>query len=84
MNSYIATFYTHYGTLKFHSDYKHTFVNVKPMPVPRALSASCGTCVRFEANVVSLPPDQEDLEGCYLMLPSGGYQEINPFIAHNA
>ena len=38
------------------------------MPVPRALSASCGICVMFELdNITELIAEQpEDLEGLYL------------------
>ncbi|EJU23335.1 PF11823 domain protein [Mogibacterium sp. CM50] len=38
------------------------------MPVPRALSASCGICVMFELdNIAELIAEQpEDLEGLYL------------------
>ena len=45
---YIATFYSHFGAIRFK---KEAGIN-RPtlMPVPRRLSSSCGTCVRFEAG----------------------------------
>lgn len=63
--AYIATFHTHFGALSFHKKLKGLGDNAVMMPVPRKLSASCGTCVQF-----SLPFDpawaDEDLEAVYL------------------
>ena len=63
--AYIATFHTHFGALTFHKKLKALGDNAVMMPVPRKLSASCGTCVQF-----SLPFDpawaDEDLEAVYL------------------
>ena len=62
---HIATFHTHFGALTFHKKLKALGDNAVMMPVPRKLSASCGTCVKF-----SLPFDHawadEDLEAVYL------------------
>ena len=60
---YIATFHTHLGAMTF----RNTLLSLGDdsavmMPVPRALSASCGTCVRFE---LAFDPDRmydEDLD----------------------
>lgn len=79
MNAYIATFYTHYGAIKFHSDFKAQLHNIKPMPVPRALSSSCGTCVYFESSYPAVPKEQEDLEMLYLVLPGGGYAPVEGY-----
>lgn len=60
----IATFHTHFGALSFHKKLKGLGDSAVMMPVPRKLSASCGTCVKF-----SLPFDQawanEDLDAVY-------------------
>lgn len=45
---YIATFFTHYGAMSFHREQKRQGLAAQMMPVPRALSASCGVCVRVE------------------------------------
>ncbi|NWO22763.1 MULTISPECIES: DUF3343 domain-containing protein [Mogibacterium] len=65
---YIATFYTHYGAQTFHKMQKSIDSKAELMPVPRALSASCGICVMFELdNIAELIAEQpEDLEGLYL------------------
>lgn len=46
--NYIATFHTHLGALQMHKKLIAEGDNTAVMaPVPRKLSASCGTCVRF-------------------------------------
>ena len=61
---YIATFFTHYGAMSFHREQKRQGLAAQMMPVPRALSASCGVCVRVT-----------DLEGIYEEV-EGGYRPI--------
>lgn len=53
MTDYIATFYTHFGAVSFRRRMAPLAAAVKMMPVPRALSSSCGTCVSFR-----LPPEK--------------------------
>ncbi len=48
--SYIATFYTHVAAMLTHRTLTQNGISAHLMPVPRALSSSCGTCVRYEAN----------------------------------
>ena len=75
---YIATFFTHFGAQSFYAQAKGLDPAARMMPVPRALSASCGICVRFERDDLSdtvrtdLP---EDLEALYLA-SDGGYQTL--------
>lgn len=45
--SYIATFYSHFGAIRFKKLCQQEGVPVKVMPVPRALSSSCGTCAEY-------------------------------------
>ena len=47
MTEYIATFYSHYGAVCFKKNCEKLGIGTKIMPVPRNLSSSCGTCVRF-------------------------------------
>lgn len=70
--TYIATFHSHFAAVSFARQLKGT--NMKPMfmPVPRKLSSSCGTCVRFEyegdvAAYAAQEMDQEDLDCVYLV-----------------
>ncbi|MCI6887232.1 MAG: DUF3343 domain-containing protein [Lachnospiraceae bacterium] len=47
---YIATFYSHFGAIRFKREALSGIQKPQLMPVPRNLSSSCGTCVRFEAD----------------------------------
>ena len=44
---YLATFYNHFGAVRFKTICEKKGMQAHLMPVPRALSSSCGTCVRF-------------------------------------
>ncbi len=48
--NYIATFYSHYGAIHFRQLCTEFGFRAELMPVPRDLSSSCGTCVRFHAE----------------------------------
>lgn len=58
MNEYIATFHSHFGALTYSRTLKKLNITAKLMPVPRKLSSSCGTCVKYEN------PQAVFLEGC--------------------
>ena len=60
----IATFHTHLGALRFQRKLEKFGYEAALAPVPRKLSASCGTCVRF---AVSFDPEwaDEDMEAVY-------------------
>jgi len=60
MDSYIATFFSHYDALVFFSFLNETGITAKLVPVPRRLSSSCGTCVAFETK--QLPSHNADYE----------------------
>ncbi len=46
----IATFYSHFGAIRFKRECTKQGIFAEAMPVPRNLSSSCGTCVRFETD----------------------------------
>lgn len=46
---YIATFYSHFGAIRFKRQCDTVGIKAKAMPVPRNLSSSCGTCVKSES-----------------------------------
>ena len=54
----IATFYSHFGAIRFRQDCRSRGIPAKAMPVPRDLSSSCGTCVRFEGTLPADPPEE--------------------------
>ena len=45
--TYIATFYSHFGAIRFKKLCRDAGIPAELMPVPRNLSSSCGTCVRY-------------------------------------
>ena len=47
---YIATFFSHFGAIRFEKNCKSKNITAKLMPVPRTLSSSCGTCVSYEGD----------------------------------
>lgn len=78
MTEYIATFYSHYGAVCFKKNCEKLGIGTKIMPVPRNLSSSCGTCVRFwmeqKLSEVSLELNEE-LEQI-VQVDGGSYMEI--------
>lgn len=45
--AYIATFFSHFGAIKFRRLCASRGVAAELSPVPRTISSSCGTCARF-------------------------------------
>lgn len=69
MTQYIATFFSHFGAVRFAQLCKARGWQAQLRPVPRSLSSSCGTCVFFSAamleNIAELKtPELEQLAEC--------------------
>ena len=62
MSRYIATFHTHLSALLTCQRLTAAGVRARMMPVPRKLSASCGTCVDDEAAEPLLEQMDTDVE----------------------
>lgn len=60
MKKFIATFHSHFGALSYCKALKKEGIDAKPMPVPRKVSSSCGTCVCYMNDSYIV------LEGCEL------------------
>ena len=52
MKQYIATFFSHFGAVRFQRLCAERGYEAQLAPVPRSLSSSCGTCVLFEAEAL--------------------------------
>ena len=50
MQEYIATFFSHFGALRFQKLCADKEWQAEVRPVPRSLSSSCGTCVFFSTE----------------------------------
>ena len=61
--TFIATFYSHFGSIRFKRICDGKNLKAKFMPVPRGLSSSCGTCVCYDADAYIIPEEaNEELE----------------------
>ncbi len=67
MNDYIATFHTHLAAIMAHRALGALNVSARMMPVPRALSSSCGTCVRYSADDAHTGAMGEDCESVFIV-----------------
>lgn len=54
----IATFYSHFGAIRFKKTCEGMGWPARLMPVPRNLSSSCGTCVRYEGECPAVSPEE--------------------------
>lgn len=70
--NYIATFYSHFGAVRFKKQCGQQGMEAKLMPVPRDLSSSCGTCVSYEGDSYEIEGIvSEELEQIVCRLPEG-------------
>ena len=76
MKQYIATFFSHFGALRFQRLCTKLGYEAQLAPVPRSLSSSCGTCVLFKTSELDegklqplLTPELEQL-----VLDENGYK----------
>ena len=65
MKRYIATFHTHLAALRSNRSLTASGISAQMTPVPRRLSSSCGTCVRYEAGTPELELLDTDAEAVY-------------------
>ena len=65
MREFIATFHTHLAALMTCRNLNGKGARAGMMPVPRKLSSSCGTCVRYLADEPNLSAMDEDVEAVY-------------------
>ena len=65
MKEFIATFHTHLSALMTSRSLTGLGIQARMMPVPRKLSSSCGTCVRYLAEEAHLSAMDEDVEAVY-------------------
>lgn len=69
--TYIATFFTHFAAVNFARKLKDSAMKPIFMPVPRKLSSSCGTCVKFllDSDIEKFSQERiqdEDLDKVYI------------------
>lgn len=76
MHRYIATFFTHFDAVVFAKKLRTAGYAAQPMPVPRRLSSSCGTCVSFALDSDPLVLCDNTVERLAQALPDGSYTTL--------
>lgn len=76
MGRYVATFHTHLSALLTSRALTQGGVAARMAPVPRKLSASCGTCVFYEGEGPCLERMDADVEAVYEAAPDGRYRQV--------
>jgi len=75
MKNYIATFFTHYDALMFFGQLKERGIEAKLMPVPRKVSASCGTCCFYVSDDLHIEISDCEIEAVYVEV-SGVFSKV--------
>ena len=73
MREFIATFHTHLAALMTSRNLNGHGARASMMPVPRKLSSSCGTCVRYLAEEPFLNQMDTDVEAVYEVIGKEEY-----------
>lgn len=77
MRQYIATFFSHFGAMRFQHLCVERGWQAQLRPVPRSLSSSCGTCVVFQAAALEDAESLQTPELEQLVLQCGdGYEVV--------
>lgn len=76
MTTYIATFFCHFGAMRFKKLCDRLGWPARMMPVPRNLSSSCGTCVRYEGKWRSLSGSQLEEVEQIVQVDEGAYHPV--------
>lgn len=77
MTEYVATFHTHLSAIRTQRTLSNNGLRARLAPVPRCLSASCGTCVFYCANEAHLALMDADVERVVECLPEReSYREL--------
>ena len=77
MREYIATFHTHLAALMTCRNLSGRGAKAGMMPVPRKLSSSCGTCVRYQADGPLLEAMDADVEGVYEVIGKDAHTVVS-------
>ena len=75
MKEYIATYHTHFSAMMSGKKMEASGVSYSLEPVPRSLSSSCGTCIRFQAEDWKEEWMDKDCDSIYEVL---GENDKNP------
>ena len=74
MNRYVAPFHTHLAAARSKRSLKEAGIEAVFAPVPRKLSASCGTCLLYQATDPALACMDRDTAAVALICGEDSYQ----------
>jgi len=76
MKQYIATFHTHFAAMSTYRAMQKAGVEADLCPVPQALSADCGTCVRYRAQDECRGMLHQDFDRVVIAGDGGEYEGV--------
>ena len=76
MNRYIATFHTHFSAMATFRALRKAGFAAEMTPVPRALSADCGSSVRFDAESDCRALMHADFDRIVRVRENGDYETL--------
>lgn len=77
MEQYIATFFSHFGATRFKKNCARKGLSAQVMPVPRSLSSSCGTCVKYYTPDNPIPEEHlQEIEQIVHVISDGQYESV--------
>ena len=66
----------HFGSIRYERLCKSRGLEARTMPVPRSLSSSCGTCVKYSAPEPLFYPFYDEMEQMVICNDDGSYTQI--------
>ena len=66
----------HFGSIRYERMCKERGLEACTMPVPRSLSSSCGTCVKYRAPEPLFDPEHDEMEQMVIVEDDGSYTQI--------
>ena len=76
MNQYIATFFSHFGAIRYKKTCESKGLKARVMPVPRSLSSSCGTCVEYSGDEHAIDANHLDELEQVVRVTDNGYEKV--------
>lgn len=77
MDEYIATFFSHFGAARFKKNCTRQGYPAQVMPVPRSLSSSCGTCVKYQTAGNPVPQEHlQEIEQIVRIIRDSQYESV--------
>ncbi len=73
---FIATFYSHFGAMRFKKEVEKAGALARLKPVPRFLSSSCGTCCDFSTNTLPTPSHPDEVEQIVELAEDGSFKVV--------